>query len=154
MHVHRNEDYQPQLLPFGPSLIWSNLRSDLPIYRAAFLRFSDCDVRKLAENDQQAYTQKRLAGGITCSEVRETEAVRSRSVEADLKLLHTMLRWACTVRVRGGQRLLESNPLDGLRRPREQNPRRPVATYDRFQKTRAAIQCLATESTTDAERRK
>jgi integrase len=114
----------------------------------------ECDVRNLTESDQLAFTRKRLAGGIVCDEDRETPAVGLRSVEADLKLLHTMLRWACTVRVRKGQRLLESNPLEGVRRPREKNPKRPVATFERFQKTREAIQSLIAEAGTDVARRK
>lgn len=71
-----------------------------------------------------------------------------------MKLLHTMLKWATTVRVRKGHRLLESNPLQGVRRPRERNPKRPVATLGRFRETREAIQVLIAEASTDAERRK
>lgn len=59
-----------------------------------------------------------------------------------MKLLNSMLNWARTVRVHGGKRLLD------------QNPRRPVATFERFQATRAAIQQLTTESKTHAERKK
>lgn len=115
---------------------------------------TDCDVHTLTEKDQAAYSEQRLAGGIQCSEKRKTEAVRPRSVEADLKLLHAMLQWACTVRSRNGARLLDSNPLAGIKRVREKNPRRPVATFDRFEKTREAIQALASEAEADAERRK
>jgi integrase len=114
----------------------------------------DCDVRSLTASDQLAYTRKRIAGGIVCGEERETSAVRLRSVEADLKLLHTMLKWATTVRVRKGHRLLDSNPLEGVRRLREKNPKRPVATLERFEKTREAIQSLTAEADTDAARRK
>ena len=46
------------------------------------------------------------------------------------------------------------NPLEGIRRPREKNPRRPVATLERFEKTREAIQSLTVEADTDTERRK
>jgi len=65
-----------------------------------------------------------------------------------------MLKWACTVRIGKGHRLLERNPLEGVRRPREKNPKRPVATPDRFQKTRQAIQLLNAEADGDAEQRK
>ena len=85
---------------------------------------TDCDVTKLTEHDQRAYTKKRLAGGIKNGKDKDgkdrlTEAVRSRSVEADLTLLGTLLNWATTVRVHGGRRLLDQNPLAGLRKPRE-----------------------------------
>jgi len=36
-------------------------------------------------------------------------------------------------------------PARGMKIPREENPRRPVATYDRFLKTRAAMQEAATQ---------
>ncbi|MEO7104135.1 MAG: site-specific integrase, partial [Gemmatimonadaceae bacterium] len=69
--------------------------------------------------------------------------VRPRSVEQDLKLLHSMCSWATTVRVGRRGRLLDRNPLAGVRRMREQNPRREVATWERFTATRAAIAELA-----------
>jgi integrase len=114
----------------------------------------DCDVRGLTEADQSAFTRKRLAGGIKCSETRTTLPVRARSVEVELQLLHTMLRWATTVRVRGGQRLLDQHPLAGVKRIREKNPKRPVATWDRFQKTRQAVQDLQQNAKTELARRK
>lgn len=54
-----------------------------------------------------------------------------------------MLRWATTVRVKGGQRLLSQNPLAGVKRPREKNPKRPITTWDRYQITRAKVDELA-----------
>jgi integrase len=114
----------------------------------------DCDVRGLSEQDQIAFTQKRLAGGIVCEGSRITEVVRTRAVEVDLQLLNTMLRWATTVRVRGGHRLLEQHPLAGVKRPREKNPKRPVATWERYQVTRAKIQELSAGAKNDVSRRK
>jgi integrase len=74
-------------------------------------------------------------------------------VECDIKLLRAMLRWATTVRVnRGARRLLEVHPLDGMRLEREKNPRRPVATWERFQKTRSAIAELREREEDDADR--
>lgn len=90
-----------------------------------------CGVRGLSEQDQLAFTRKRLAGGISYAERGKTGTVRARSVEVDLQLLHTKLRWAVTVRSRSGRRMLEHNPLAGVRRPREKNPKRPIATWER-----------------------
>ncbi len=64
----------------------------------------------------------------------------------DLVLLHTMLRWATTIRQPNGSRLLDANPLAGVRREREQNPTRPVASWEQFQRTRAAMQALQDEA--------
>jgi len=114
--------------------------------RAAILlsHFGDaCDVRALTPNDVAAFAARRRVGGIKTigrdGEPIVTRAVRSRAVECDIKLLRAMLRWATTVRVqRGARRLLEQNPLDGMKLEREKNPRRPVATWERCEKTRAA----------------
>lgn len=114
----------------------------------------ECDVRGLTEQDQLAFTKKRLAGGISHGNKSKTDPVRVRSVEVDLQLLHTMLRWAVTVRSRSGTRLLEQHPLAGVKRPREKNPKRPVATWERYEATREAVQELATTAKSDASRRK
>jgi integrase len=115
---------------------------------------ADCDVRGLTEEDQLAFTKKRLAGGIVVSPKLTTAQVRARSVEVDLQLLHTMLRWAVTVRSRSGRRLLDQNPLAGVRRIREKNPKRPVATWERFQATKQKVQTLAASAKSDVSRLK
>ena len=118
------------------------------------------DVQYLTEDDQLAYQRARMRGGIvyTLEDVYEidgegqptndlkeftTAAVRARSAEADLVLLHTMLTWATTHRTASRQFLLDRNPLRGAARKSELNPVRPVTTYDRFLATRTAMQALA-----------
>ena len=115
---------------------------------------AECDVRGLTENDQLAFTRKRLAGGIRYGVDCVTSPVRARSAEVDLQLLHTMLRWAVTVRSRAGKRLLEHNPLAGVRRPREKNPKRPVATWDRYLETRKAVAGLIEDAKSEVSMRK
>ncbi|MCH7777624.1 MAG: tyrosine-type recombinase/integrase, partial [Gemmatimonadetes bacterium] len=111
-----------------------------------------CDVSSLTERDQAAFVRMRLAGGIRRQDGNATAPVTNRSVEADLAFLHSMLKWATTVRLSTGHRLLDRNPLEGIRRPREKNPRRPVATWERFQATRAAMVRLAGSSSKEIER--
>lgn len=116
---------------------------------------SELDVRELREDDVVGYTRWRLAGGaqygVDAKNGRplNTRAVRMRSVEADLKLLYAALKWATSIRVSKGRRLLEHHPLQGVRRPRERNPKRPIATWERFVAARAA----ATELVVEAENR-
>jgi len=70
-------------------------------------------------------------------------------------VLRAILRWATTYRVREGLRLLDRNPLDGVRLPsRGTNPRRPVATHERFVEARRAIEVLRSEAQSDSELRK
>jgi len=109
------------------------------------------DVNTLTEDRVRAYAAQRLRGGIRQSG-RDTRPVRARSLQADLVLLNMMLRWATTVRTTHGRRWLEDNPLRGIRRVREQNPRRPVATWERFVKTRGAMQDLAEHAKRPDER--
>lgn len=125
----------------------STRRDDETRARTLLAYFGEqCDVRSLTARDQAAYAARRKAGGIALADGTTTRAVRARSVEMDLVLLHAMLTWATTVRLPNGGRLLESNPLTGVRREREQNPVRPVASWERFQRTRTAMQELQREA--------
>jgi len=56
-----------------------------------------------------------------------------------------MLNWAKATRV-SGARLLDANPLAGIRAVKVVNPRRPVATQERYDATRKAMQDLAQEA--------
>ncbi len=109
------------------------------------------DVRTLSALNQLEYTRARRAGGIVLDDDSRTGVVRARSVEADFVLLHHMLSWATTVRTKGDGRWLERNPLAGVKREREKNPRRPVATWERFQATREAMRRLACEAKAGTE---
>ncbi len=104
------------------------------------------DVTTLSENDQIAFQNARLRGGIVLEDGEETKSVRARAVQCDILLLKTMLRWATRIRVGGGERLLSFNPLDGVQVIREKNELRPVATWERFQKTREAIAGFISEA--------
>jgi hypothetical protein len=77
--------------------------------------------------------------------------VRRRTVHADLVLLRTMLILATTVKLPAGEWLLAENPLRGVRFPREQNPRRPVATSTGSNSVRRTIRISADEAPSDLE---
>lgn len=112
------------------------------------------DVRSLSPNDIAQYAAKRRTGGIHCEKGFITQPVRQTAVHADLGLLRRMLRWACSVRLSSGARWLDHNPIDGLRFEKERNPVRPIASIERYEKTRSKIQELATtaENTVDRMR--
>jgi len=98
------------------------------------------DVSLLTENDVNRFQNARLKGGIELPDGESTRSVRARMVQSDLELLRMMCRWATTVRVSGnGKRLLVANPLQGIRFVRERNELRPIASIERFTKTRAAM---------------
>ena len=56
-----------------------------------------------------------------------------RTIERDLKFLLTVLNWAAKSRDEHGRLLLDSNPLKGLKAPREKNPTRVVLTQEEYQ---------------------
>ena len=61
----------------------------------------------------------------------------TRVVEIDLVLLRAVLNWATRWEDQPGRRLLRENPVRGFEVPSEENPRRPVATDDRYEAVRA-----------------
>ena len=104
----------------------------------------------LCPNDVLRYAEARRR---TNRGAQGSAGVRRRTVHADLVFLRTMLNWATSIKV-DGEWLLEENPLRGVRFPRESNPRRPVATFDRFEKVCRAAQQLAACSRGDRQRAK
>lgn len=63
--------------------------------------------------------------------------VRDGTIEADIRWLSTVFNWAKRRKVTGSRTLIPSNPLEDVRRPHEKNPRRPIASHDRFVRTLA-----------------
>jgi hypothetical protein len=101
------------------------------------------DVKTLSEHDVRHYEVRRRNGGIRYGDGLETSAVGQRTVQADIKLLKQMLTWACTVPTGGGGRWLERNPLAHVRVQGERNVHRPVASLERFEATRHAMQACS-----------
>ena len=103
-----------------------------------------CDVRRLTEDDVGQYQARRRLGGIRygSDDDQITGTVRQRAVQADVKLLKQVLYWACSVTRPDGSRLLERNPLEYVRVKGEHDVRRPVASIERFDGTRKAMQAF------------
>ncbi len=104
---------------------------------------ADTKVDELTSDDQRRYEQARRLGGITLPSGNKTAPTRARSAEADIVLLHAMLRWASTKRLAGGAYLLDRNPLQNVKRVREKNKKQPVATWERYEATVTAMRKLA-----------
>ena len=97
------------------------------------------DAGSLTHEDLRRFVRLRKAGRISLPPTIEQGRERLRrlspnpsdgTVGADIVFLQAVLNWAVRAR------LLESNPVRGFDRPRAKNPRRPVATYDRYLKVR------------------
>src|SRR5438445_7144469 len=99
-------------------------------------------VEHLTKNDVERYVAMRRTGH-GWPDGRETIPVRARTIQGEIKQLRQMIYWAMSERLPDGSWLLENNPLRGVKLPKEEDPRRPVATYDRFLKLRTAAQEMA-----------
>ncbi len=60
--------------------------------------------------------------------------MRDGTIWSDLVFLTTAMNWATRWRDKEGRYLMRENPARGFAMPKDKNPRRPVATEDRFQK--------------------
>ena len=78
----------------------------------------------LSQRDWDRFIRERRAGRIGPS----GRPVSASTVQHDLKFLLAVLNWAARSRDENGRLLLTSNPLRGLRAPREKNPTRVVLT--------------------------
>jgi integrase len=108
-------------------------------------------VEDLSKDRQRAFERSRMAGGIATLK-GATRPTRARSAEFDVALLHAMLLWATTVKTGPNTYLLRRNPLAGVRRIREKNKKQPVATWERYDATVAAMRELSAREKHEAGR--
>jgi integrase len=106
----------------------------------AFFR-DDKRVPHLTPNDVERFTHARRTGLRVGAQ--RLGPVRDNAVRHDLAVLRTMVLWATRERRADGSFLLGENPLRGVKLPREQDPHRPVATFDRYLKVRKAVEDLS-----------
>ena len=74
-------------------------------------------------------------------------------MEADCLWLRQVFNWATKWRDERGHYLMRENPLRGYDVPTEKNPRRPVATTDRYRVLRAVSDQVMMEIRWDGRRR-
>ncbi|MCG8469354.1 MAG: site-specific integrase [Gemmatimonadetes bacterium] len=100
------------------------------------------DPMEISLREWESFLDARLSGAIDArgrpvpDDNRVRRPVGHRTVEADLKWLKWVFNWAAKWRTETGY-LLAHSPVRGYEIPREKNPRRPVATRERFEATRA-----------------
>jgi hypothetical protein len=92
---------------------------------------AEYDIERLSKGAQRRHERRVVRFGRVQTEtlLHVSQPTRARSAEADLVLLHAMLNWATTVRgvnATGDARWLQENPLKGVERRPEKNPRPPV----------------------------
>ena len=84
------------------------------------------DLRRTGELDARG---NRVAEGGRCP-------AGERCVEADLMWLKRVFKWAVNWKLPQGHYLMRESPVRGYDIPTEKNPRRPVATADRYESIR------------------
>ena len=101
------------------------------LFETAWMR--EKHVRDIGQSDVDYYAEQRRTGALKPAK-SHVESVRPGTIEADLRWLSTVLRWAAGFKL-DGRPLVDANPLAGLARPRSKNVRRPVASQDRYVRT-------------------
>ena len=98
---------------------------------AMFLKFFGKDRRPetLSRRDWDRFIRERRAGTVGPS----GQPVANRMIQSDLKFLNAVLNWAGKARDEQGRLLLGSNPLRGLKTPKEKNPTRIVLSDDEYE---------------------
>ena len=83
----------------------------------------------LSQRDWDRFIRERRSGKVGPS----GKPVSDRMIEYDLKFLLAVLNWAAKSRDEHGRLLLDSNPLKGLKAPKEKNPVRVVLAEEEYQ---------------------
>lgn len=96
--------------------------------------------RQLASLDRpllDRFVRLRRTGQLVVPGVALKAAPTERTIGADLEWLRRCCNWALTAQRANGKPLLNHHPLTRYPIPSNPNPRRPVATYDRYLAVRA-----------------
>ena len=102
--------------------------------RAATRMFLGCFGRdrkpaSFSQRDWDRFIRARRSGKVGPS----GRPVSDRMIEYDLKFLIAVFNWAAKSRDEQGRLLLDSNPLKGLKAPKEKNPVRVVLAEEEYQ---------------------
>jgi len=113
-----------------PTKTGSSQRDDHAMMKR-FLRFfgTHRKAETLSQRDWDRFIRARRGGRAGGSR----KPVSDRTIERDLRMLLAVLNWATKSRDEEGRLLLASNPLRGLKLPKEKNPRRVVLTQAEYE---------------------
>jgi len=87
----------------------------------------------LSRRDWDRFIRERRSGKIAPPVRPGSGGVGDRQIAYDLSWLRAVLNWATLAGDGNGGVLLERNPLKGLPLPREESPKRPVVTQERYE---------------------
>ncbi len=116
----------------------------------------DKKAERIILAEWQAFIEARRSGAIDArgrpvpQDLRRP--VRNRTISADLIWLKLVLTWGTKWQDREGRYLLSESSVRGFELPREKNPRRPVATQDRYERLLQAADGVQMEVRWDGKR--
>jgi integrase len=87
----------------------------------------------LSRRDWDRFIRERRTGKVVPAVRPGSGGVGDRQIAYDLSWLRAVLNWATLAGDGNGGVLLERNPLKGLPLPREESPKRPVVTQERYE---------------------
>ena len=94
---------------------------------------SEREARTLNRRDWDRFIEwRRQRGDKRGGRVRGSP-VRNRTIDYDLEFLRAVLNWAVAARDEHGEPLLDRNPLKGLPRPKDDEPRRPLLADEQYE---------------------
>ena len=139
--LHRKADAEPEPLTletlfdiYGEEVTPTKGERSRMHDRAATRMFLECFGRdrkpaSFSQRDWDRFIRARRSGKVGPS----GRPVSDRTIEYDLKFLIAVLNWAAKSRDEHGRLLLDSNPLKGLKAPKEKNPVRVVLAEEEYQ---------------------
>jgi integrase len=120
-------------------LLSAERRGRAEMHSEFFLRHlgDDFQLENLSQTHVDAFVAARRSGALASPRRRgEVKTVRDGTVRQNCNWLAALIHWGRSFKV-NGRRLLASDPMDGITLVRERNPRRPIASEDRYRKTMA-----------------
>lgn len=90
-------------------------------------------VTDFGQHQVDGFVSARAHGRLILNDYRASSSPAPDTIRNDLEAFSNVCNWACGFRMEG-RPLLGFNPLRGLQLPREENPARPLATEDRYQR--------------------
>ncbi len=118
---------------------------------------ADKDPHKITRGEWERFVYARKSGAIDSHGLPVPEddrrPTRLRTVEADCLWLKWALNGGTNWQDREGRYLLRDNMVRGFEAPREKNPRRPIASQDRYEAVRAVSDQVTMEIRWDKHRK-
>jgi len=92
----------------------------------------DREARSIDFPTLDKFVRDRRIGLISMPGRKLSKNPSDTTIGSDLVFLDSVLNWATRVRLFNGDPLLAANPAKGYPRPKNKNPRQPIASYDRY----------------------